>query len=293
MAGIGPVLGQARLVWAAGAQVGEGALWDDRAGRFWWVDITGSCLHRMDEAGGDRRSWDLPQEPGCLALTEDPARIVIGLRPGVFCFEPETGQLEFLAAPEGHSSHHRLNDGKVDSSGRFWFGTMHVDEQPSEGALHMLDGRGRMSRIDGPYTVPNGPAFSPDGHTMYCADSPTRMIYSFHLRRGASEKRIFVRFGDDDGYPDGMVVDAEGCLWVAHWGGGCVSRFGADGRPLGRIEVSTKNVTSCAFGSADMRTLFITTAGGSGASGEKIAGGVFTARTAVAGLLSGRARLAG
>jgi D-xylonolactonase len=104
---------------------------------------------------------------------------------------------------------------------------------------------------------------------------------------------MFVRFADDDGYPDGMAVDAEGCLWVAHWSGGCVSRFAADGRPLGRIEVPTENVTSCAFGGADMRTLFITTAGGLGSVGEGIAGGVFMARTAVAGLPSGRARLAG
>jgi D-xylonolactonase len=293
MSGMSSALGQARLVWAAGARLGEGALWDDRAGRFWWVDIKGSCLHRMDEAGSDRTSWDLPQEPGCLALTEDPARIIIGLRTGVFYFEPETGQLEFVAAPEGHSACHRLNDGKVDPSGRFWFGTMHVDEQPSEGALHILDGPGRIARIDGPYTVPNGPAFAPDGHVMYCADSPNRVIYSFDLRHGASEKRMFVRFGDDDGYPDGMTVDAEGCLWVAHWGGGCISRFSVDGQLLGKIELPTENVTSCAFGSVDMRTLFITTAGGPGGTERGIAGGVFTARTKVAGLPAERARLAG
>jgi sugar lactone lactonase YvrE len=215
MIGMGPVLGQVRLVWAAGAELGESALWDDRAGRLWWVDIKGCCLHRMDEAGSDRRSWDLPQEPGCLALTEDAAGIITGLRTGVFSFQPETGQLEFLAAPEGHSTRHRLNDGKVDPSGRFWFGTMHIDEHPAEGALHILDGPERVARFGGPYTVPNGPAFSPDGHVMYCADSPTRIIYSFDLRREAPEKRMFVRFGDDDGYPDGMAVDAEGCLWVA------------------------------------------------------------------------------
>jgi sugar lactone lactonase YvrE len=292
MIGMGPVLGQVRLVWAAGAELGESALWDDRAGRLWWVDIKGCCLHRMDEAGSDRRSWDLPQEPGCLALTEDSAGIIIGLRTGVFSFQPETGQLEFLAAPEGHSTRHRLNDGKVDPSGRFWFGTMHIAEHPAEGALHVLDGSERVARFGGPYTVPNGPAFSPDGHVMYCADSPTRIIYSFGLRSEAPEKRMFVRFGDDDGYPDGMAVDAEGCLWVAHWGGGCVSRFAADGRPLVRIEVPTENVTSCAFGGADMRTLFITTAGEPGGTGEGIAGGVFTTRTAVGGLPSGRARLA-
>ena len=94
MASTDPNLGEARPVWAAGARLGEGALWDDRAERLWWVDIQGRRLHRMDEAGGDRRSWDLPQEPGCLALTEDPASLLLGLRSGVFRFAPETGGLE-------------------------------------------------------------------------------------------------------------------------------------------------------------------------------------------------------
>ncbi|SDE57711.1 SMP-30/gluconolactonase/LRE family protein [Belnapia rosea] len=212
-----------------------------------------------------------------------PRRIIIGLRTGVFSFEPETEQLAFLAAPEGHSARDRLNDGKVDPSGRFWFGTMHIDEPPSEGALHILDGPERVARIDGPYTVPNGPTFSPDGHVVYCADSPTHMIYSYDLRGKIPGKRMFVRFDDDDGYPGGMAVDVEGCLWVAHWGGGCIFRFSADRLPLGRIEVPTANVTCCAFGGVDMRTLFITTVGGLGVLGEAIAGGVFTARTAVAG----------
>ena len=134
-----PLLGQARLVWAAGAELGEGATWDAHAARLWWVDIRGRRLHRLDEAGGDRRCWELPQEPGCVALTDDPARVVLGLRAGVFLFEPGTGRLEPLAVPEGHAPGHRLNDGKVDPSGRFWFGTMHDGERPAGGALHLLE----------------------------------------------------------------------------------------------------------------------------------------------------------
>jgi xylono-1,5-lactonase len=285
-----PVLGQARLIWAAGAKLGEGATWDDRAARLWWVDIRGRSLHCMDEVGGDRRSWNLPQEPGCLALTDEPARMLLGLRTGIFSFDPETRHLELLATPEGHSRDHRLNDGKVDPSGCFWFGTMHDKERPGAGALHVLDWP-RLMRIDGPYTVPNGPAFSPDGRVMYCADSPTRIIYAFQLDGGMAGKREFVRIAEEEGYPDGMTVDAEGCLWAAHWGGGCVSRFAPDGRRLGKVEVPTEKVTSCAFGSADLRTLFITTAGGSGISGEGTAGGIFAARTPVTGIPAGRAQL--
>ena len=141
------LLGQARLVWAAGAELGEGATWDAHAARLWWVDIRGRRLHRMDEAGGDRRSWKLPQEPGCVALTDDPARVVLGLRARVFLFEPETGRLDPVAVPEGHAPGHRLNDGKVDPSGRFWFGTMHDEEHPAEGALHVLE-RPRATAVD-------------------------------------------------------------------------------------------------------------------------------------------------
>ncbi len=288
--GKNPVSGQARLVWAAGAELGESATWDDRAERLWWVDIRGRRLHRMDEAGSDRRSWGLPQEPGCLALTDEPAGILLGLRTGVFSFAPETGRLELLAVPEEHRADHRLNDGKVDPSGRLWFGTMHVGERSAEGALYVMDRSGRALRVDAPYTVPNGPAFSADGRIMYCADSPARTIYSFQLDDGIVQKREFVCFAEDEGYPDGMTVDAEGCLWVAHWGGGCVSRFAPDGQRLGRIQVPTEKVTSCAFGGADMRTLFITTGGGSGVPGEGIAGGIFAASTPVAGMPSERVR---
>jgi sugar lactone lactonase YvrE len=289
-----PPLGRARLVWAAGAELGEGATWDTHAAGLWWVDIRGRRLHHMDEAGKDRRSWELPQEPGCVALTDDPARVVLGLRTGVFLFEPATGRLEPLAVPEGHAPGHRLNDGKVDPSGRFWFGTMHDGERPAEGALHPLERpRAAATRADGPYTVPNGPAFSPDGRVMYCADSPAGVVYAFDVDGGGlARKREFVRFAEREGHPDGMAVDAEACLWVAHWGGGRVSRFAPDGRRLGHVEVPTERVTSCAFGGADLRTLFITSAGGTGSAGAGPAGGVFAARTDAAGLPPGRMRLA-
>lgn len=277
MASTDPILAEARPVWVAGAQLGEGALWDDRAGRLWWIDIKGRHLHRMNEAGGDQRSWDLPEEPGCVALTRDPASLLLGLRSGLFRFAPETGGLEFLAAPKDHPVGHRFNDGKVDPAGRFWFGTMHAEERASEGALHRLEGPGQVVRFDGPYTVPNGPAFSPDGRVMYCADSPTGIVYAFE----GGARRNFLRFREEDGHPDGMTVDAEGCLWVCHWGGGRVTRFGPDGRPLGRIALPVGNVTSCAFGGADLRTLFLTTAGG---PGHGLAGSVFAAQTAVTGL---------
>ena len=129
---------------------------------------------------------------------------------------------------------------------------------------------------------------------MYCADSPAGVVYAFDVHDGRpARKREFVRFAEGEGHPDGMTVDAEASLWVAHWGGGRVSRFAPDGRRLGRIEVPTERVTSCAFGGADLRTLFITSAGGTGSARAGPAGSVFAARTEAAGLPPGRIRLGG
>jgi D-xylonolactonase len=200
-----------RLLWAAGARLGEGALWDDRIGRLWWVDIDGRRLHSTDEAGKERASWELPQEPGHAALTGDPERLILGLRSGHVLFAPQDGRLEALAMPPGHSPRHRLNDGKVDGAGRLWFGTMHEAEQAGEGALHLLGPGRQVARIAGPFTVPNGPAFTGDDAVMYLADSPARRVLAFDIEDGRPvHQREHLRFAEDEGFPDGMTVDAGG-----------------------------------------------------------------------------------
>jgi xylono-1,5-lactonase len=285
---------EARLVWAAGARLGEGALWDDRLARLWWVDIEGRRLHRTDAAGRDHASWDLPHRPGFVALTEDPEHLILGLQPGLFLYTPCTGRLDPLAVPEGHAAAHRLNDGKVDGAGRLWFSTMVIDERPGLGALHQLERPGRCLRLDAPFTVPNGPAFSPDGGRLYLADSPARRVFVMEIEDGRPiHRREFLRFAENDGYPDGMTMDMEGCLWVAHWDGGCVSRFAPDGTRLESITLPVARVTSCAFGGDGLRTLFITTAGGPGVApeGEAPEGSLFAADTATCGLPSGRVQL--
>jgi sugar lactone lactonase YvrE len=278
-----------QLLWAAGASLGEGALWDDRIARLWWVDIHGRRLHRMDEAGQDRAFWDLPQAPGHVALSDDPERLILGLQPGHFLFDPRQGRLEALAIPQAHSPRHRLNDGKVDQAGRLWFGTMHEEEHEAEGTLHRLGREPEVTRFGFALTVPNGPAFSADGAVLYLSDSPTRVVLAFDIEDGHPvRRRDFLRLTEEEGFPDGLTVDAEGCLWVAHWGGSRISRFAADGRRLYSIPLPARDVTSCAFGGADLRTLFITTAGGSGRPDEGPAGGVFSVRAGVGGLPAGR-----
>ncbi|MDB5372916.1 MAG: Sugar lactone lactonase YvrE, partial [Belnapia sp.] len=281
--------GPPRLMWAAGAKLGEAALWDDRIACLWWVDVQSRRLYRMNEAGGERASWDLPHVPGHVALTDDPERLILGLQPGHFLFEPRQGRLEALAVPQGHSPRHRLNDGKVDAAGRLWFGTMHEAEQEAEGALHWLDPGSEATRVAGPFTIPNGPAFTADGAVMYLADSPARVVLAFDMEAGRPiRRREFLRLKEDAGFPDGMTVDAEGGLWVAHWDGSRVSQFNPDGSLACSIRLPVAQVTSCTFGGADLHTLFVTTAGGSGHPGGGPAGGVFAIRTKACGLRAGR-----
>lgn len=278
-----------RLLWAAGARLGEGALWDDRLARLWWVDIDGCRLHRMDEAGGDRRSWTLPEPVGHVALTADPGQVILGLASGHVLFDWRDEHRAALAKPAGLTPRHRLNDGKVDGQGRLWFGTMQREGAPGEGALHRLDRDGTGCILAG-LAVPNGPAFAPDGRSMMLADSPARTVWAFELEDGRPvRRREVLRLAEPEGYPDGMTMDAEGCLLLAHWEGGRVSRVAPDGRRLGSVALPTPRVTSCAFGGADMRTLFVTTAGGPGRDGEGPAGGVFALRLAVAGRPANRA----
>lgn len=289
-----PMQGDAELLWAAGALLGEGATWDAQGQRLWWVDVRGRRLHRMDEAGGDRRSWDLPDLIGCLALTAAPGVVLVGLRGGVHRFDtnrPDAGgeTLEFLGAPPELRAAHRINDGKVDPSGGFWFGTMEDAEQKPEGALYRLEAGGQPRRLAGPYTVPNGPAFAPDGSVLYLADSPAGLVHAFDVRGPAlGPAREFLRFDEGEGHPDGITVDAEGCLWVAHWDGGRVSRVAPDGSRLGSIALPVPKVTSCAFGGADLRSLYVTTAGGDGQPGQGAAGGLFRLRPGVAGIAAAR-----
>ena len=109
---------EACLIWAAGARLDEGALWDDRLARLWWVEVEGARLHRTDAAEEDRASWNLPHRLDHVAFTEDPKCLILGLQPGPFLYAPRTGQLDVLAVPEEHAAAHRLNDGEVDSAGR-------------------------------------------------------------------------------------------------------------------------------------------------------------------------------
>lgn len=270
-----------RLVLDAKADLGEGPLWSARDQAIYWTNIKVGRLNRYRLSDGAAHSWDMPDMIGWAVERRGGPGLVVGLAHAIaeVTLDPltVTRRLEI----ETDQPDNRLNDAKVDSQGRLWFGTMHNPEREASGAFYRLDPDFSVHAVDRGYVVANGPTFSPDGRIVYHTDSSAREIYQFHVDTDGSlgGKRVFARFSEEEGYPDGMTTDREGCLWVAHWGGWRITRFRPDGTRDRVVRMPVSQVTSCAFGGDHLDRMFVTSAriGLSGAQLERepLAGGLF------------------
>ena len=253
-----------RCVWDAGALLGEGALWSPRAQALWWVDILGRRLHQLRWADGARTSWDFDAEVSAVAERADGPGLLLALRRGFAAFDPQDGRLEYLHQPAGEPHGNRFNDGKCDAQGRLWAGSMDFDCAAPTGALYRFDPDGGCTRHDSGFAVTNGPTWSLEGRTLYFNDTVQGQVlaYDFDMAAGTvSNRRVWLQFAAQDGVPDGMCTDAAGRIWIAHWGGGCVSCHDPDSAAeLCRIALPARQITSCAFGGPDLCTLFVTSA---------------------------------
>jgi D-xylonolactonase len=242
------------------AVLGEGPVWVAREESLYWLDIKGHRLFRINDRGF--REWPTPMRVGSIA-PRDGGGFIAGTDGGFYTVEVGD-QLAFtrLFDPEEDRPDIRFNDGKVDRHGRFWAGTMDDTEQEAVGILYRLDPDHGCTKQDEGYGVTNGPAFNRAGDIMYHTDSARRRIYRFTLSPDGilGPREIFAQFKGDEGYPDGMTVDAEGCLWVAFWDGWAVRRFGPDAALLDTIEVPVQRPTSIAFGGPDLDRMYITSA---------------------------------
>jgi len=240
--------------------LGEGPVWVEREQALYWLDIKGRKVFRIDEQE-QLREWPTPVRVGSLAPRAD-GGFIAGTEDGVAFVELEEGRFEIVHHPEEHLPDNRFNDGKVDRRGRFWAGSMDDTERDATGTLYRVDPDMRFSRIDEGYKVTNGPAFSPSGDILYHNDSARQVTYAFDLASDGTvgERRVFARYREGEGYPDGMTVDADGCLWIAFWDGWCVRRYSPDGECIGKLDVPVSRPTSCAFGGAALDRLFITSA---------------------------------
>lgn len=285
--------GQATIELAAGAgsSVGEGPVWDATQGVLLWVDIPAGLVHRFDPRTGAGQVIEVDSAIGAVVLLRD-GTLLVALAGSLAELVPESGRLESLLSFAPGSRPFRCNDGKCDPAGRFWVGRMATDGAPGEGSLLRIDADLAVVTCLSGLTIPNGLGWDPDGRLMYFVDSSWREVreYPYYPTAGTmGEPRTLACFPDDESVPDGLTVDAEGCVWVARWGAGCVVRISPDGAFVGRIDLPVSLVTSCTFGGEDLGDLYITTAGAaSGAADfarEPLAGGLFRCRPGVRGLL--------
>ncbi|MFF7767910.1 SMP-30/gluconolactonase/LRE family protein [Streptomyces massasporeus] len=241
----------------AEAELGEGPTWDAATGRLLWIDILGSRLHTYDPATGRRSVRRTEQHIGAVKPRAG-GGLVLNLRDGIGLLDPDGG---FRWLHHEPVPGRRANDAAVAPDGTLWTGTMRYDEAPGGGTLSRVTGDGSVDVVLDDVAVSNGTGWSPDGRLMYYIDSPTRRVDVFDHEDGRiTGRRTLAEVEESAGFPDGLTVDAEGCVWVALWQGSAVRRYTPDGELDRVIELPVPLVTACAFGGADLSDLYITTA---------------------------------
>jgi xylono-1,5-lactonase len=281
----------ADLVLQIGSRLGESALWVRKETRLYWLDLTAPAMHRFDPATGVNEMWELPLDTPLGGVVRTRRGLLLAAPEGLFQCDFDGRRIELWTNPNARPDDTWFNDCKVDRGGRLWLASKHLKESEAAGQLYRVLPDGSSVVADQGFACANGPAFSPDGGRLYLADTTAKRIYVYDLDpvSGAlSDRRHFAEFSPEDGEPDGMTVDAEGGLWVCHWGGCRLTRFLPDGHRDRAITLPVPQVTSCCFGGEDLRTLFITTASidmtTADAAKAPLAGSLFAANVGVAGL---------
>lgn len=286
-------VGEVECVIPARAQLGECPLWSAAESRLYWIDIDARLVHRYDPASGLDELRSVPGRPGSIALTGQPDRLLVALEHRLGILDWMSGAWRDWLDLEPQATGNRLNDGRCDPAGRFWVGSMFDPAAAGRftGLLHRVEADGSSEVVRTGVGVANGLAFSPDGRTMYFADTPRETVwaYDYDVDSGeATNERVFLDFGPLPGRPDGAAVDEDGCYWIACIRGSALLRTTPAGAIDRRIELPVAKPTMAAFGGDDRTTLFITTIGGGGSHPvdptQPDAGGLFALAAGVRGL---------
>lgn len=272
-----------RVIGDTRAELGEGPLWSPRRQSLFWVDILRNTVHEWCSGKGDSRHYRLPEMVGWIIECRSDDQFIVGMQTGFAQVRLEPLRIDRLGSPSTVENT-RLNDGKADARGRVFAGTMAVTADEPVGNLYRLDPDGSIHLVDICYTIPNGPAFSRDGRLLYHTDSARGLIFRFALNDDGSlgPRSVFLEFPPEWGKPDGMTIDAEDHLWVAHWGTSCVSRIDPTGVRAATLSLPTPQITNCAFGGAELNKLFVTSAA-VGRPEDPLAGALFEADVGVRG----------
>ena len=279
------------------ATLGEGPAWIGP--ELAWVDILAHEVHLFDPTTGSDRAIPVGQAVGAAVPAVD-GSLLLAVRDGFARLDPASEEVSLIASVEADLPGNRMNDGKCDSAGRFWAGTMSEPPTPGTGGLYRLELDGSVTVVLDDVTISNGLGWSPDDRLFYYIDTAesTIDVFDYDGPTGAiANRRVFARIPPGSGDPDGMAVDREGYVWVALWDGWALRRFAPDGTLDRKVRLPVSHVTSCAFGGPDLTRLYITTASSNGSepyspavlAGQPLAGSLFGLDVPVPGLPVARA----
>ncbi|MFA4870405.1 MAG: SMP-30/gluconolactonase/LRE family protein [Pedobacter sp.] len=282
---------KAQLVLDIQSTLGEGAIWNHTDQRLYWVDIDQHLLHWFDPLTKLHQTSSLPKKITTVVPTLK-EELLIALEDGIYNYNKSTNELQLRHVnPENNITGNRFNDGKCDPLGRFWVGTMGKEQSA---ALYCMSKDYSLQTIQTGITNSNGILWSPDQKTMYYIDTPTSKVaaYNFNNNTGqVSNPQTVITIPSHIGRPDGATIDSDGMVWIAMWGGYCVTRWNPKtGELLSTIEVPSKNITSCAFGGEKLDTLYITSAKGQMTNSDLAdypnSGGLFAIKPGISGIKS-------
>ncbi len=268
---------------------GESPVWHAPEQALYWVDIPARQLHRYQLHSGQHQTWTAPEMLACMVrgAGTGASAWVVAAESGLFAMDAsDDDALGFarIASATHAMPGMRFNDGRCDRQGRFLAGTMLMDmaAAKSVGAIYQLQANGTLRELLSGFITPNGMAFSPDGRTMYLSDShpSVRQVWAYDYDSALgvpSKPRPFIDMAGFAGRPDGAAMDTDGCYWICGNDAGLVHRYTPAGVRDMSVSVPVAKPAMCAFGGADMRTLYITSIRPTGSS-EALAGGLFAVR---------------
>jgi len=277
----------------ARARLGEGPVWDDQTETLYWVDIYNHRVHQFSPSTGQDRVFKVGDVVSCVAVA-GAQKLIMAMRHDLVYLDISTGEMTRILTVESNKPHNRFNEGKCDPQGRFWVGSMSLQER-GQGTLYRYDPDGSLHPMETGTSISNGLGWSPDQRTFYFTDSPLKTIYAYDYEARTGDirnRRVFADLTREPSYPDGLAVDSEGGVWSAQWDGGCILRFAPDGQEVLRVPLPVKRPTGCVFGGKDLKSLYVASAS-VGLSEQEIqesfySGDLFCIQTDVMGLPSYR-----
>lgn len=273
--------------------LGEGPVWNPARNSFFWLDIEGKVLYQHHLKTKSVTQVKLPHRTGMIVFDHND-RLIAGMQGGLAIVDTESGAWDWLVHLEKETPDNRCNDGKCDVSGRLWVGTMNVECKEGAGAFYSVDPNLRVEKRLSNLTIPNGIAWANDNKTMYHIETSSNTVNSYMFDVGSGNirlEKIAIKVADEFGMPDGMAIDTNGMLWIAHYNGFGVYQWNPhNGELLQKIELPVPRVTCCAFGGPDLDQLLITTAR-EGMTKEEVekyplSGSVFIATPGITGTLA-------